>query len=201
MPVKELVEFILYVTPGFLALYVYRSFYPVKRQSEFNQIAISVVYGVCIFALVSWLDESYFNEDITNIDSEGFPQPYFIIVLFVSGILWGGILVLNHFLRIRISQKYECLRFIAPDPQSIWFKVNQPYNKDWSVVFLNDGSIYLGYISTYKFDPDLEDQDFLLSKAKLVDSDLSEIYSVNGIGVYMNTRDVKRIEFVKSSNK
>ena len=40
------------------------------------------------------------------------------------------------------------------------------------------------------------DNDFLLAEAKRVDDDLVERYAVTGRGVYLNTRNVKRIEFV-----
>jgi hypothetical protein len=33
--------------------------------------------------------------------------------------------------------------------------------------------------------------------AKRVDEELKTVYVVNGQGVYLNTRDVKRIEFVQ----
>lgn len=79
--------------------------------------------------------------------------------------------------------------------------VNSPDNKDWAVIFLDDGSIYSGWISDYRFDPDSSDQDFLLSKAKRVDDDLSPMYEINGIGVYLNTRNVRRIEFVKPAQE
>ena len=70
-------------------------------------------------------------------------------------------------------------------------------NTNWATVFLSDGAIYLGWISKYTFNPDAVDQDFLLSNARRVDEQLSELYRVTGIGVYINTRDVKRIEFVE----
>ena len=42
------------------------------------------------------------------------------------------------------------------------------------MVYLDDGSIYIGYIYEYRFDPDCDDQDFVLSDAKRVDEDLNE---------------------------
>jgi hypothetical protein len=66
------------------------------------------------------------------------------------------------------------------------------------VVYLDDGSIYLGWIKDFTFDPDADDNDFLLADAKRVDDQLAEKYAVTGRGVYLNTRNVKRIEFVKT---
>ena len=65
------------------------------------------------------------------------------------------------------------------------------------MVFLNDGSIYRGYIKSYTFDPDATDQDFLLSEAVRVNEDLHPKYRITGQGVYLRTRDVRRIEFLK----
>jgi len=64
-------------------------------------------------------------------------------------------------------------------------------------VYLDDGAIYLGWIKEYTFDPDVESNDFLLAGAKRVDDNLNTTYLVNGQGVYLNTRNVKRIEFVR----
>ena len=55
-----------------------------------------------------------------------------------------------------------------------------------------------GGITRYTWNPELDDQDFLLYDATCVDDDLKEKYIVDGIGVYLNTRDVNRIEFVNS---
>jgi len=54
----------------------------------------------------------------------------------------------------------------------------------------------LGWIKDFTFDPDAEDNDFLLADAKRVDDQLTAQYIVTGRGVYLNTRDVKRIEFI-----
>jgi len=72
----------------------------------------------------------------------------------------------------------------------IWLKVNLPETKDWAVVFLNDRSIYTGWIKEYSFDPDNAYHDFLLARAKRVDENLKEKYVIDGLGVYLNTRDV-----------
>ncbi len=74
-------------------------------------------------------------------------------------------------------------------------------NRDWAVVFLSDGAIYCGWIKEYSFEPDAENHDFLLTKAKRVNNHLKLNYTVDGLGVYLNTRDVKRIEFVKGQRK
>jgi hypothetical protein len=67
---------------------------------------------------------------------------------------------------------------------------------DWSVVYLDDGSIYLGVVHQYRSNPNDQDQDFLLAKAQRVDDKLQTLYLVTGQGVYLNTRNVKRIEYL-----
>ena len=39
MPVKDLLEFILYIVPGFVALELYRASYPAKERNQFAQIS------------------------------------------------------------------------------------------------------------------------------------------------------------------
>ena len=198
MPTQTIIEFILYITPGFLAIEIYRAFYPGKNISQFSQITWSVIYGVVIYIGVRWLDV-YFLKQYLNSNSREFPNVFFILGLFFTGILVGGLRSLAHFIRIKIGVMNKSFNWLLPDPQSIWAKINQPSNKDWAVVFLDDGVIYLGYIAEYTFDPNADNQDFLLSRARRVDERLKGIYLISGRGVYLNTRNVKRIEFVKGS--
>ena len=114
----------------------------------------------------------------------------------MTAIFFGYILVLFRLLRLKLSATVPKFKWIAPDPQSIWNMINQPDNDDWAVVFLDDDSIYLGWIERYSFNPNITDQDFLLSNARRVNKDLNVIYRVDGIGVYLNTKNVKRIEFI-----
>jgi hypothetical protein len=126
----------------------------------------------------------------------GFPASRFVVALLLAGLLGGALLIGLYRARFLVAAYWQP-RFegIAPDPQSIWIKVNRPSN-DYAVVYVDDGSIYFGWIKDYTFDPDAEDNDFLLADAKRVDEQLAEKYSVTGRGVYLNTRNVKRIEFL-----
>lgn len=195
MPATDIIEFVLYVTPGFVAIQVYRGWYPVRQVGDFAQVCWSIVYGVVIFALVKFLDERLLNYAL-NSNASGFPNPTFLLSLFVGGLVTGMLRIGIDLLRFRISARYKALSKLAPDPQSIWAKVNHQLPDEWVVVFLDDGAIYLGYIRSYRFDPDEDNQDFLLAKAKCVNEDLAVKYEVAGAGVYLNTRNVKRIEFV-----
>ena len=200
MPVKDLLEFILYIVPGFVALELYRASYPAKERNQFAQISWSIILGVLIFTFTKWVDEN-FLENVLQSQKEGFPSSRFIFSLLFVAFVTGGGMILLHFLRFQLSTLHNKLSFIAPDPQSIWAKINLKTNKDWAVIFLNDGSIYIGWISLYTYDPNTENQDFLLSKARRVDEKLNAKYIIDGQGVYLNTRDVKRIEFVKGVKK
>ena len=197
MPTEKIVEFVLYITPGFLAIEIYRSIYPGKPLSEFSKITWSVIYGVLIYIGVRWIDNRYLC-NFLNSKSPDFPNLRFTLGLFAASIIIGCSRSFLHFARFELGTKFYILKGLIPDPQSIWAKINQPTNHDWAVVYLDDSSIYLGYIGEYTFDPSVENQDFLLSDAKRVDENLKEIYLINGIGVYLNTRNVKRIEFLKS---
>jgi len=198
MPTQSLVEFILYVLPGFLAIEIFRSAYPGKSKDNFSLIAWSIIFGVIIVSFTKWIDANYLNNYLKS-NGTGFPSFKYVIALLFGGLLTGFLRIIIHFLRFKISLKYDHFKKIAPSQLSIWAKINQPDNNDWAVVYLDDGSIYLGYISDYKFDPDSDDQDFLLKDAKRVDEDLKEKYVVNGLGVYLNTRNVKKIEFLKGN--
>ena len=196
MPVQSLTEFIIYIAPGFIALQLFRAIYPYKGQTQLSEVGWVVIYGVGLSAIVKWLDGHYLSYSL-HTNKTGFPGLRFIVTLVVVGFIAGGIRVFIESMRFTVANKYPRFSKIAPDPQSIWGKINYPTNKDWAVIFLDDGSIYMGYISAYKFDPDTENQDFLLSEAKRIDENLREIYLIDGRGVYLNTKNVKRIEFLK----
>jgi len=196
MPINNIVEFVLYVIPGFLVVEIYRAAYPAKEKSEFQQIGWSILYGLLIVAIVKWIDNNILSNSLYS-QNNGIPGLKFTVALLIAGVFFGLLLILFYKSRFYLSNKSKYLKRIAPDPQSIWAKVNQPTNKDWCIIYLDDGSIYLGYISQFTFDPDKDSQDFLLSDAKRVDEDLNEKYIVTGIGVYLNTKDVKRIEYLK----
>lgn len=198
MPINDLLEFILYVVPGFLALEVYYLFVPRRVSGPFWQITWSIIIGALVFAIASWIDNALMGKWLTK-NATGLIAFRFYLSLLILGIFIG--LFLEGWRRIRfyISLKWDVLSNIAPDPQSIWKKINHPlygYSDNWAIVFLRDGAIYSGWISQFKFDPSAIDQDFLLSEAKRVDHNLNELYIVDGLGVYLSTRDVTRIEFV-----
>ncbi len=196
MPTQSLVDFILYVLPGFLAIEIFRSAYPGKSKDNFSLITWSIIFGVIIVSFTKWIDGKFLNNYLKS-NVEGFPSFKYVLTILFGGLIAGFLRIFIHFIRFKLSLKYNFLKKIAPNHLSIWAKINQPDNNNWAVVFLDDGSIYLGYISDYKFDPDSEDQDFLLKDAKRVDEDLKKIYDVNGLGVYLNTRNVKKIEFLE----
>jgi len=193
-PAEHIVEFFLYVMPGFVALQFYRAKYPARQLSDSLQIAWSLIYGVILAAFVRWVDDCCFHGWLQT-KATGFPAFRLVIALMVSGLLGGAILIAAAWCRFEVARRFPRWAGIEPDPQSIWAKINRPSN-DYAVVYLDDGSIYLGWIKDFTFDPDADDNDFLLADAKRVDDQLAEKYAVTGRGVYLNTRNVKRIEFV-----
>jgi hypothetical protein len=193
-PAEHLVDFQVYVMPGFIALQLFRAKYPAKKVSEFLQVAWSLIYGVILATVVRGMDGRFLHGWLQS-NSPGFPASRFVIALVLAGLFGGIFLAGLYFARFFVAAHWPRFEGLAPDPQSIWAKVNRPSN-DYAVVYVDDGSIYFGWIKDYTFDPDAPDNDFLLADAKRVDEQLTEKYSVTGQGVYLNTRNVKRIEFV-----
>lgn len=198
MPINNIVEFIFYILPGFVCMEMYKRFYPAEKQIQFIEIASSAMWGIFIFYLVRFLDFKYFNYFLKS-NSNGKPYFRFIIALFVMAIIIGCGRALLRYLRFMISTHCSKLSFLAPDPQSLWYKINQDDHNNWAVVHLNDGAIYLGDIREYTYNPNKDNQEFLLSKAKKVDENLKEQYFVDGLGLYLNTNNINRIEFLKGT--
>jgi hypothetical protein len=200
VPVQSLAEFILYIIPGFIAIQVYRRNYPAKERNSFIDIANSIVLGVLIISSLRWTDRTILNGLLYS-GFAGIPGVRFSLAIIVAGLLVGVLGILQLELRSIICKKHRWLRWFSPGTNAIWQDINHRSVADWCVVFLCDGSIYMGWISKYCFDPNSPNQDFLLTHAKRVDERLSPVYEVDGQGVYLNTRDVKRIEFIKGKGK
>ncbi len=196
MSIENIIGLILYIAPGFLTMEIYHAFYPVRERNNFILSTWSIIYGVTISAIVRGIDSILLN-NILKSNKSTFPSFPFIVVLFTVGIIIGLLLVLINRIRFQISQKWPQFKAISPDPRSTWARINQPSNEDWAVVFLDDGAIYLGWIKYYTFDPNADNQDFILSHAKRVDENLNVKYEIDGFGVYVNTTNVNRIEFLK----
>lgn len=95
----------------------------------------------------------------------------------------------------KLSNRFS---FLEIPSQSLWKKIISSSNQDWVAVFLDDGAIYLGWIREFSANPNYENQEFLLKYAARVDENLEFVYEVTGIGVYLNTKNVKRIEFIRN---
>lgn len=173
---------------------MYRAIYPARRSSDFVWIAWSLIYGVALTAFIfHWAGDQFPSQSTGD---SGVPPVGLLLVLIGAGVGIGLFRAGLRKARFWLSQRIKWLERIEPDSQSIWAAVNRTQNEDWAVVFLNDGSIYRGYIRRFTFDPDTADQDFLLSDASRVEEDLTERYSITGQGVYIRLRDVSRIEFL-----
>jgi hypothetical protein len=195
MPTQSFIEFLLFIIPGFVYVNTYRRFHPVAKETQFFEIANTTVFGILIYAIVVTLDKQALNLSLES--NAAYPSVKFVGVLLGLGIVFGVIMHGFYELRFWLSRKYACLKWLSPVNQAIWETVNQKDVEDWAVVYLNDGSIYMGYVQSFSYNPNIEYQDFLLSKARRVDEELKEKYLINGIGVYLNTRDINRIEFIK----
>jgi hypothetical protein len=191
---NDLAQFVLYVIPGFVALEIYRHVYPVKTRSDFIVVTWSIVFGLMISFSLIWINENLFGSFFRFVPNE-LPSIGFLLALLSCGIVLGLIRVLLRKLRTLIADTTPFFQKLNPDPQNVWYQVNQAKEEYWAVVFLDDESIYLGYIKTFRSDPDKSEQDFLLSHASRVDDHLRVMYEVDGLGVYLNTKNVKRIEY------
>lgn len=196
--VNDIVYVILYLLPDFITLSIYTYYYPAKKQSDFIVAIWSLFYGLINYVLVRSIDESIELIHLSEYDLS-IPSIELTIALILSAILLG-------FIRIWINKVIDRVKiFKYPDIKSSWNYVNQQiYLKhekekedNWAYVYLNDGSLYSGWISAYTYDPDKKNQDFLLTKAARLDNKFNPIYKVSGLGVYIETRNVNRIEFFR----
>lgn len=199
MPTDSLSEFIIYVIPGFIAFGIYKTKYPRKDRDSFFEVTVSIIVGILILSFVNWIDKNIFNYQLYS-TVPGLPGIRYSLTLIFTGLITGLLLIGQVEIRSLLSRKYKFCKFLSPGYRSVWLLVNNKYQKNWAVVFLDDNqTIYRGWISEYTSDPDLENQEFLLIRAAKVNSKLEVEYQITGLGVYINLRDVKQIEFVKGN--
>jgi len=201
MDINNFYEFLIYIIPGFLAREIQNSVHPGKKRSDFENIALSMLYSIIIYLTVNFIINGFTFSNFTLAKSFANKSINYIIYLLLGGILLGFIMAYESDVRALLG-RLRLLNWIIPkNKNSAWEEINKRDNQDWAVVFLKDGSIYEGYIGFCRSDPDKEEQDFILENAKRVDENLNVSYSVTGIGVYLNTRDVIRVEFIKGMEK
>jgi hypothetical protein len=190
------------VAPGFIAIEVFRSAYPVKTRSDKSDVYLYVIYSLVSASLLSLLSHHQPASLLGfSVPSKG--TPLYPLVLLAVGWLVGQGCVIYYWSRYQLSKKFRRLAWLRPDPQTTWNRVNQDLSHQWAYIFLKDGSVYLGYIRFWNFDPDSQSQDFFLDNARRVDERLdirgqktpewTERYLVS-TGVYISTSEVSRIE-------
>ena len=202
MSFTDLAEILLFLVPGYIAIRLVRLWHPVKEKDSFNDFVSSILLGFFITGLLKLIDEKYLNFFLgSNSTSSGLPSIRFYISIIFSGFITGVILIGLLKIYGSMTKGSVFLGFLSSGTDPVWLNINSPENEDWAIVYLDDKSIYLGWIADYSYDPSFEDQDFLLSNAIRLDENLKKVSKINGIGVYLNTRDIKKIEFVKGSEK
>jgi len=198
MPIESIIEFIQYVIPGFIAILVYRTAFPTKEKDSFTEISSCILVGLITMSALRWFDKNCFNYFFqTNSSGTQSMRFYFGIILF--GGIAGLIGVCEVKLRNFLAHKFKFFSCLAISPEPVWKEINKNLQKNWALVFLDDDSIYLGWIKNYTNNPRVEEQEFLLTNAERVDDQRKTIYKVDGLGVYLKTKNVKRIEFIEGN--
>lgn len=205
MPVQNIWDFLTFIVPGFLMLEIYSSLYPARSRSHFIELTSSIIYSTILYVILFVMYR--YNSTIPFSDWFNIGQQDFIdnkilriVLLIETGVIFGLLIALFRWFKILLLNKCKPANilkdFLYPDPGSIWAKINGNEDKYWAKVFLDDNSIYFGGITDWTYNPDEKEHDFLLSDVERLDEDLNTIYEIEGLGVYLNTRNVVRIEFL-----
>jgi len=130
--------------PGFIALQLFRAKYPAKKISEFLQVAWSLIYGVILATLVRGADNHFLHGWLQS-GTPGFPASRFVVALVLAGLFLGVLLIGLNFARFSLAARWPPLEGIAPDPQSIWAKINRPSNDYASSMWTTAPSTSAGF--------------------------------------------------------
>ena len=198
---SQLADFLSLVAPGFIAIEVFRSEYPVKTRNDKSNLYLYVVYSLIsgvLLALAYRLPPVFFFG--LGIPPRG--SIFYPFVLLAVGYLVGLACIFYYRLRFWLSKQAAVFNRLRPDPQTTWNRVNSDLKDRWAIVFMEDGSAYLGLIKYWNFDPDARSQDFFLESASRIDESVDmrgkpkawkDRYSVS-CGVYIDLSEVSRIE-------
>lgn len=196
MPTHQLLDFIFYLLPGYVGLKIYNSFFSRKQLPHFQQFIESLLCGIGFIHILKYPFEYYsawLGYEI-NFQSINLLDSLLIIFLGFTGLFCGLTLITFHEIRERLGKKYEKLHWLIPDKLTTWNYLNKQNKTPWALIRLDDESIYLGWIGFYKFDPNSEDQDFILEGAFLLDEKYNVIREIQGSGVYIKLSNVVNIE-------
>lgn len=206
MITNNLLEFLLYILPGFIAREIFTKKYPIKRKSDFENITWSLFYGIIIFFSCKYIYKRGFLidffENLLGINL----LCYKTILLLFAGIGFGYLLIFfislkkmfYEYLNNKHNKKLNYRNF-----HSVWEKIIHVHKNSWVVVVLKDGSKFFGYISDYQYDPNNQYQDLFIKEAKKVELDDKNQYqieyTIKGNGLYLRTDEISHIEYWDSN--
>ena len=183
--------------PGFIAVEIYRKFFPAVKFRWLIYTGWVVINGVLIWSLLVSIEERIYNTSWGLLDGTG--SFLGILFLFILGVIAGLIRVVFRMTGFKLAKNLNVLRWLKPEKGSIWMNVNEKNGgNEWVIVYLSDGSIYLGWVSQFANHPERTNQEFVLQNARRLDEAHKQLYEIVGAGVYLNTRDVIRIEYWSS---
>ncbi len=92
MPSISLIQFAFYVTPGFLAIALYRKKYPAQKESDLYIVAWSLICSFFILSAVTGIDNILLNGYLSNHKSTSFTTVggNSINLLFIGALFLGG---------------------------------------------------------------------------------------------------------------
>jgi len=154
MDIKNIFEIIVYILPGFLALEIYRSKFPAKKQTEIEKIALCLLAGIFIYHSALFVEKKVFPNDTNikmlanstaksinntksirtkssispNVENNDLPKLRFVIILFLMGYFFGKIFIaysnFKNYIGHNWSKKCKIFSRFKKSPLSIWAKVN-----------------------------------------------------------------------------
>ena len=192
-----MMQLLMILLPGFIAVEIYRKFFPAIKFRWLIYTGWVVINGVLIWSLLVSIEERIYNTSWGLLDGTG--SFLGILFLFILGVIAGLIRVVFRMTGFKLAKNLNVLRWLKPEKGSIWMNVNEKNGgNEWVIVYLSDGSIYLGWVSQFANHPEQPNQEFVLQNARRLDEAHKQLYEIVGAGVYLNTRDVIRIEYWSS---
>lgn len=202
MDPAKIIETLIYVLPGFIALEVYYALVPSRRRSDLERLGISIFLSVLIYGISFVLG----FDPVTNEKARRLYMPCSFLAAALIGWSLSGIRKADWFQRL-INRALGLQFILRPRVWNVVFDFSrhrpeptEPNEESkWVKVTLSDGRTYVGAPVYYSLDPNDEDKEVFLDPAWRIhnpDSPSARSQPIDS-GVYVPAVAIVSIEFYR----
>ena len=194
--INQIINSIIYIIPGFIALSVYYFLIPTRKRSDFERLISSIIFSIPIYAII------LFFENLLNLYLRANKEIYIPLSWFIAVIL--GLMLSKIVSSVWFNNIITSIGIKFKLKPRVWNEVFDLPEAKWVRVVLSNGNVYIGSLSLYSLDPNDPDKDIFLHPAYLLkkqsDNEIKstefEIVEIIEKGVYIRGANIVSVEFL-----